>query len=475
MGFREYPATRMMEELEADNLLPAILFRSSRASCDGDVKALAQRTRGNLSFKKQREIKDVVRQVIEKYDFNPELIYEHPQFNALVLTGAGAHHAGQLLMWRLLLEELMSKGLLRLMVATGTVAAGVDFPARTVIITAHSRRGSDGFQVLSSSEFQQMSGRAGRRGRDAVGICLIAPSAFSDARLIAKVAKQPPEPLKSSYFAAPSTVLNLLRYRNVDDLRFTVDKSLASFLDRKNATSMRDEAYDFEKKISSQEKEHTEHQQKKYQKRVKRELRQADELEAKQNVSLELALDGLKALGHLDGGALTEKGYWSANLCTSLVLYIAEAIDKGIFKDAGEVEVIGFLAAISGDSYKTYLNIKQNPIAKKDFEKLKEVVLSVTELYKGPQSVSDVTVMPDAALTVLIWSQTEDWLEFASLLRLAGIAEGDAARLIMQTADHLNQIIRLMDTHSDLAKTAELARMKLVRPPLSEVVAKHVE
>ena len=185
MLYADFPVSTILRELERDGLLPAILFRTARKQCDGDVEALSRNPKALLPLQRQQQLEAEVQAVITKYNFDPDFITGYPQYQALIQTGVGAHHAGQLLIWRLLLEELMSRSMLRLMIATGTVAAGVDFPARTVVVTAHSRRGSEGFSVLSSSEFQQMAGRAGRRGKDAVGVCIITPSKCSDARVLA--------------------------------------------------------------------------------------------------------------------------------------------------------------------------------------------------------------------------------------------------------------------------------------------------
>ncbi|NMC61618.1 MAG: hypothetical protein GYA55_00470, partial [SAR324 cluster bacterium] len=156
----EYPLTKILPALAGDDLLPAIVFRTSRRQCDADIQALSRTKWGLLNNIEQKNLRKVIDEIIARYEMPRELIYDHPHCRALLSTGAGAHHAGQLLVWRLLLEELMARGALRVMVATGTVAAGVDFPARTVVITAHSKRGSEGFNVLTSTELQQMSGRA---------------------------------------------------------------------------------------------------------------------------------------------------------------------------------------------------------------------------------------------------------------------------------------------------------------------------
>jgi len=466
--YNDFPAHIILRELESDNLLPAILFRTARKQCDADVESLARNDQAVLGQEQRLKIEAEVQKVIDKYGFEPHFITGYPQYNALISTGVGAHHAGQLLIWRLLLEELMSRGMLRLLVATGTVAAGVDFPARTAVVTAHSRRGSEGFSVLSPAEFQQMAGRAGRRGKDAVGVCVITPSRFSDARVLLEVSKRPPEPLRSQYFAAPSTVLNLLKYRNVDDLQYTVERSLGSFLDRNGASRLRQQALTEQEGIDSDTSLKGE-KLKKAEKRVRRILREAEELEQRQEVSLAASLDGLRNLGYVEGGSLTEKGGWAAELCTSLVLELGEAIASGLFDDCALFELVGLVASIAGDPHRPYFKLKENPVKPDLYKAMKDIVNRVHDLYKGP-GLSEVEVLPDAALTVITWMDSETWPEFAGLLRLSGVADGDVARLVGQTADHLNQLTRLEKTHPVLAQSAKVARSRLLRPPFSETL-----
>ncbi|MCO6431839.1 MAG: hypothetical protein J5J00_13350 [Deltaproteobacteria bacterium] len=463
--FGEYPVTKIINQLGRTNLLPAILFRTSRRQCDVDVERLYTSRGGKISENEQNRMKLEVDSIIEKYKFPVEVVYEHPHYHTLIATAAGAHHAGQLLIWRLILEELMTRGQLRLLIATGTVAAGVDFPARTVVITAHSRRGAEGFEVLSSSELQQMAGRAGRRGKDTVGICLVAPSLFADARIINEVAKRPPEPLRSAYFASPSTVLNLLKFRNVDDLRYTVSRSLASFLDRKASHGIMEEAQHHENELLASRL--PEQSRKKAEKKVRRLQREAEALAERQGVQLETTLERLRTLGFVEGSGLSEKGYWAADLCTTLVLELAEAIQDGVFHDLGVAELAGLVASVAGDPHRPYFSIAQNPIKKEYFSRLQESVDRVRAAYGGATPY-DVAVLPDAALTVLTWIDAGSWNEFAGMLRLSGVAEGDVARLVSQTADHLNQIARLFKSHPVLAETAIEARKKILKPPLSE-------
>lgn len=463
----EYPIIKILRQLGDDNLLPAIVFRSSRKQCDGDVERLEKARGLELNVEKQATVRAKIEDIIVRYSMDRELVYSHEQINSVIKYGAGAHHAGQLLVWRLLLEELMSAGALRLLIATGTVAAGVDFPARTVVVTAHSKRGAEGFRTLTSSELQQMSGRAGRRGRDTLGLCVVAPGPFCDARIISEVSLRPPEPLKSAYFASPSTVLNLLKFRSVDDLRYTVERSLACFADKRHATKLFEEADREEKQLESDQTLSDENR-KKHLKRVRRKRRDAEILRDRQLLSLTQTLDGLEKLGFVEHGRITEKGLWGASVCTHLLLELSEAIGSFLISgDSPLEELVGLIASIAGDTHRTYLSIKQVPVNKEKFKKLEEIVVKVKGAFEFPFN-PELKTIPEAAGTVLAWLDAESWQSFNGLLKLGGVADGDAARLIMQTAEHLSQIARLYETHPELARLASEAKRRLLRPPLSE-------
>jgi superfamily II RNA helicase len=261
--------------------------------------------------------------------------------------------------------------------------------------------------------------------------------------------------------------LNLLKFRNVDDLEYTVQRSLAAFLDRKHAKHLRDEAVSVENEVSALAGEAS----KRARKRLNRMIREADAVETRQEMLLKQALNGLRILGFIDPerGGLTEKGTWAAELCTTLVLEIAEAIHEFVFEDLPMTQLAGLVASIAGDAHRSYFNLKPNPIPKERYQKLQEIVDRVKRSYDNP-TAAETMVLPDAALTVMTWMECESWAEFSSLLRLARVADGDISRLVTQTADHLNQIVRLRVTHPELAKLAQEARQRLLRPPLTDIV-----
>src|SRR5262249_61603250 len=83
--------------------------------------------------------------------------------------GVPPAHAGLLPAWKVLVERLFQAGLIKAVSAPETLAAGINMPARTTVISSLSKRTDDGYRVLTASEFLQMSGRAGRRGMDRLG------------------------------------------------------------------------------------------------------------------------------------------------------------------------------------------------------------------------------------------------------------------------------------------------------------------
>lgn len=490
----EFQIIDVVAELGRCNLLPAIVFRTSRSQCDVDAERCGKSKSLRLSPPHQHELRETVKEIVKRYDLDFELVSTHPQYSGLIQTGVGAHHAGQLLMWRLLLEELMAAGVLRVLIATGTVAAGVDFPARTVVITAHSKRGADGFKTLTSAEFQQMSGRAGRRGRDTVGFCLAAPAPFCDARALLRLSRRPPEPLVSAYFPSPSTVLNLLRYRNVDDLRYTVQRSLAAFIDRRDARRVESEADELRASLVPEVRAHLEsllqekndaedddspresklaralsRDEKRLVKRIRRNYREAVELATRQSTLLDSTLSGLERLGYLEGVNLSAKGFWAAHLCTTLVLELAELISNNTIRGGSAEKLVAVVAAITGDPHREYLETKQEPLSEEEITTLTDVIERVAAS-NIPGALPARAPSLTAAQTAIAWLHTETWHEFRSILILSGVAEGDAARLITQTAEQLNQITRLSDTHTELALAAETGKRLLLRPPLTEAI-----
>jgi len=139
-------------------MLPAIYFLFSRRGCEESMK----RARGIplINMSEQAELKEVIASFTKDF---PNLL-NHPHLPYL-FEGMSVHHAGMLPSWKGLVEKLFQRGLLKVVFATETLAAGINMPARSTVISSIYKRADEGHRELTASEFLQMSGRAGRRGR----------------------------------------------------------------------------------------------------------------------------------------------------------------------------------------------------------------------------------------------------------------------------------------------------------------------
>ena len=177
----EISPPKLISALRGFDLLPAIVFLPTRRKCDEAALEVA----GDKGQKTNPEKQAIRQQIFEEFAADNPEIRKHKHKNILVNSGVASHHAGHIPAWKLVIEKMMSGGLLNAIFATSTVAAGVDFPARTVVVSNADTRGNDGWRPLRASELQQMTGRAGRRGKDNVGFIVLAPGQFQDPKKIA--------------------------------------------------------------------------------------------------------------------------------------------------------------------------------------------------------------------------------------------------------------------------------------------------
>ncbi|NNE65214.1 MAG: hypothetical protein HKN33_01505 [Pyrinomonadaceae bacterium] len=232
----EIPPPRLISALRSYDLLPAIVFVPSRRKCDEAATEVALDKSFQTDFGKKDARLQLYEQFLEEY---PE-VKRHKHKGILLRAGVGSHHAGHIPAWKLLVEKMMAGGLLNAIFATSTVAAGVDFPARSVVVSNADTRGNDGWRPLFASEVQQMTGRAGRRGRDNVGFVVLAPSRFQNPPKMAELLTSPPDPLESKFRSTYTSLLNLLdAFESFEQVRLIAEKSFAFRKTAKQVTGLR--------------------------------------------------------------------------------------------------------------------------------------------------------------------------------------------------------------------------------------------
>lgn len=184
-------------------MLPAIWFIFSRRGCDAAVQYLE-----GCNLLDSCETSEVELALKRFRILYPDAVRE----SALkgLMKGVAAHHAGCLPLWKSFIEELFQRGLVKVVFATETLAAGINMPARTAVITSLSRRSSGGRIQLTSNELLQMAGRAGRRGIDKRGHVVLVQTSYEGAEECCKLLFAGVEPVVSQFTASYGMVLNLL-------------------------------------------------------------------------------------------------------------------------------------------------------------------------------------------------------------------------------------------------------------------------
>jgi len=154
------PLEEKIEELVTAGRAPIYLVHFTQLSCAATAQNLLSR---NVCSKAEKEA--IAAELIDA-DFRSPYGKE---VKKLLRHGLGIHHAGLLPKYRVLVERLAQKGLLKVICGTDTLGVGVNVPIRTVLFTQLFKYGGQKTMTLAARDFHQISGRAGRRGFDTVG------------------------------------------------------------------------------------------------------------------------------------------------------------------------------------------------------------------------------------------------------------------------------------------------------------------
>lgn len=210
----------LARELEHYGLMPVILFFPSRRRCDEAARELsALRAFGP----------ELRAAALARWEREYPYLRQHAYRSVVIDSGIAPHHAGHTTAWRLAVEDLLARGLIRVVCATTTLASGLDVPARTVALSTLVRNSPEGPIVLTATEFHQMSGRAGRRGKDNIGVVVLPATSRDEAREGLALIDAQPDPITSSFTPGYVQVLNLLRRLSLQDALRELNRSLAAF------------------------------------------------------------------------------------------------------------------------------------------------------------------------------------------------------------------------------------------------------
>ena len=241
-GRRLAPQTRLhwprrpevIRELAKRKWLPAIVFVFSRNGCDDAVSEL-QRARVRLTNETERaEIALIVDTLLGDLPDADLAVLNFSAFKEGLVNGIAPHHAGMIPAFKECVETLFQRGLLKLVVATETLALGINMPARTVVIERLEKWNGDSHVLLTPGQYTQLTGRAGRRGIDTIGHAVVLFQRDLDFRTVASLVGTRTYPLKSSFAPSYNMAVNLLRNHSLENAKHLLNASFAQFENQLN-------------------------------------------------------------------------------------------------------------------------------------------------------------------------------------------------------------------------------------------------
>jgi len=486
------------------DLLPAIFFLKSRMDCDRALElchfpAGREEMRGYL----KREVSGFLREY-------PHL-KGHRQIDPLLNSLVASHHAGQLPYWKLLIEKMMNKGLLEAIFSTSTVAAGVNFPARSVVLVQSDRFNGHEFADLTATDLHQMIGRAGRRGMDNIGFAVVIPGIHQDPMLINELMDSPPEPLMSQIRINFSMTLNLLLSHSPKEVKTLLDLSFAAFQQADSDDSVRKEWDHLEGSLKRLLPRGNCDTTDPYE--ILENIRKISELKKmgaksremacggcerftdchiKKNRELHSVLKGFKGLSkRMEGTSkglwlsfkrhlrflketgfvdeterLTSDGIWASKLRLDQPLLIAEAIRRGGFTNLSPEVMAGCIALFVWDRDQD-MDLRPGDdgdldIMEDAFNRVLDSMEDIRNL-KVARGFEDPPILFWPAAALFLWAKGAPW---ERLLHRVPIGEGDIASMIVRSADHLRQVVNLRESHPGLAIVAERAIELILREPV---------
>ncbi|MBE9547181.1 MAG: DEAD/DEAH box helicase, partial [Proteobacteria bacterium] len=402
------PFGEIIRVLARFKLLPAIFFLKSRSECDAAVDTCGPSSK----HYEETSFNDELYHLLDRFPY----MKNHKQLHNLRFSRVGAHHGGQLPPWKFLIETMMKKGHLDAIFATTTVAAGVNFPARTIVLFNSDQFNGREFVPLNGTEFHQMTGRAGRRGQDKIGFMLAVPGRFMDIKHIKNLLFTKPEVIESQIRSDFSMVLNLLLSHTPEDIRNIFEKSLAAYQQTKHKKAELNLWNDFQKHLAF-----------------------------------------LKAEGFVDEeDRLTGDGIWASRLRLDQPLLIAECLRNDAFPKYDERLLAAVIAPFVYDGDQE-MKIYKKKVPRKltaAYDKMVSTVAPISErMLEAGFGVNPLKFW--TSLILYDWTQGAPWNE---IIEKREIADGDMAMLVSRTADNLRQITSLKETHPDIAALAEKAR-----------------
>jgi superfamily II RNA helicase len=393
--YRAPRRTEVVEYLAASGMLPAITFIFSRAACDDAARQCVQDGIRLTTGEERVRIRQLVEAAVDRLGDQDLRTLGYGPWSAALEAGIAPHHAGLVPAFRQAVEQCFSEGLLKVVFATETLALGINMPARTVVVERFAKfRGSD-TSALTSGEYQQLTGRAGRRGIDTVGHALTLWSAGTPFALVARTAIAPPPDLVSSFHPTYNLAVNLVRRWTRSEAHGLLAASYGQWQAPPGSESLA--------------------------------------------AQLDRRLAILEERGCIEGWRITESGRILAAVYHESDLLVTEALRGGLFDGLGPADLAGVASALTFEARRVTDEVAR-PHQKVVVERLEHLDALTAGLRSDERRVGlRRTRRPDGGLVraVVAWAKGAT---LESILTETAVAPGDFVRNVRQLIDLVRQL-----------------------------------
>ncbi|TYJ30857.1 hypothetical protein E1A91_A06G157600v1 [Gossypium mustelinum] len=193
---------------------PVIIFSFSKRECEFLAMQMAKMDLNDDDEK--GNIETIFWSAMDMLSDDDKKLPQVSNMLPLLKRGIGVHHSGLLPILKEVIEILFQEGLIKCLFATETFSIGLNMPAKTVVFTNVRKFDGDKFRWISSGEYIQMSGRAGRRGIDARGICILMVDERMEPSTAKMMLKGNADSLNSAFHLSYNMLLNQLRCEEAD-------------------------------------------------------------------------------------------------------------------------------------------------------------------------------------------------------------------------------------------------------------------
>ena len=213
------------------NFNPVIVFAFSKRECE--ALALQMSKLEFNSAEEQDLITNIFTNAIDNLAPDDRQLPQISNILPLLKRGIGIHHGGLLPILKEVIEILFQEGLIKVLFATETFSIGLNMPAKTVVFTQVKKFDGRDFRVLSSGEYIQMSGRAGRRGLDDRGVVIMMVDEKLEPKDAKNMIKGEADRLDSAFHLGYNMVLNLMKGEGVSP-EFMLERCFHQFQSNAN-------------------------------------------------------------------------------------------------------------------------------------------------------------------------------------------------------------------------------------------------